>query len=127
MDQNYAHPEGFKAMHLAPSLFLLYCLSLIFIKGLSLKGIYFLPAILYITLDLVFSAAAAAEGKCPACFFVMPFMFLSLHLGYGAGFVWGLVKGIRKDRRVSGDATTVNIRKVDLWAGEDMWSKETSS
>src|SRR5512143_2318416 len=82
MDQNYAHPEGFRPLHLAPPLFLAYCLGLPFIKS----GVYFLPGILYIILSIMFSALAAVEGRNPLYMFVMPVLFLTLHLGYGAGF-----------------------------------------
>jgi len=90
MDQNYAHPEGFRPLHMAPSVFLLYCISLLGIKS----GVYFLPAIIYLILGLVFSALAASEGKNPFFFFVMPALFLTLHIGYGAGFIWGALKGL---------------------------------
>ncbi|HEY3346804.1 MAG TPA: glycosyltransferase [Nitrospirota bacterium] len=90
MDQNYAHPEGFKPLHMAPSLFLLYTLSMPFICWKP----YLLPFGAYLALNLIASAASAVEGKSPLQFFVMPFMFLTLHLGYGAGFLRGLIKGL---------------------------------
>lgn len=118
MDQNYAHPEGFKPLHLAPSLFLLYCLTLPFVHNF----VYFLPALLYLVLCLIFSAASAAEGKNPFFFFVMPALFLTLHLGYGAGFLWGLVKGAVKKREpgrgVKFAADEFTVRSVDLWKAE---------
>jgi len=89
MDQNYAHPEGFRPLHIAPSLFLLYLLSLPF----SHNNVYFFPIFLYLVLCAVFSAGAAAEGKSPLHVLVMPWLFLSLHAGYGAGFIWGALKG----------------------------------
>lgn len=111
MDQNYAHPEGFKALHLAPSLFLVYCLSLMFVKYPP----YFLPASLYLMLALIFSAASAYEARNALYFIVMPFLFLSLHLGYGAGFVWGFIKGLRPGRQVPGYLGDVVLRRVDPW------------
>ncbi len=109
MDQNYQHPEGFKPLHMAPSLFLIYCLGLLAVWN----PVYFIPALLYIILCLIFSLAAALEAKNPLYFFVMPFLFAALHLGYGAGFVWGAVKkfagkgGARPDVMYS-------LRRVEL-------------
>ena len=109
MDQNYQHPEGFKPLHAAPSLFLLYCLGLAFIR----QPIYFTPALLYIALCLIFSAAAAREGKNPLYVLVMPVLFASLHLGYGAGFIWGALK---KFKRKKGGQTDVmySLRRVEV-------------
>ncbi len=119
MDQNYAHPEGFRPLHLAPSVFLLYCLSLLgFTSGASLlgvkSGVYFLPAIIYLSLGFVFSVIAASEGKNPLFFFLMPLLFLSLHLGYGAGFIWGAAKGVRTGGHDPVKQDGITIRKVDL-------------
>ena len=118
MDQNYAHPEGFRPLHLAPSAFLLYFLSLLFINCVSLTPlnytVYFSPIILYLILNAVFSAAAALEGGNPLHFFVMPFLFLTLHLGYGAGFLWGAIKGLRPKKPSPPDAGGINIRRVQL-------------
>ena len=87
MDQNYQHPEGFKPLHAAPSLFLIYCLGLVFIR----QPIYFIPGLLYIALCLIFAAASAAEAKKPLYVLVMPVTFRiaslrlrrGLHLGCG--------------------------------------------
>ena len=107
MDQNYAHPEGFKPLHMAPSLFLLYCISLLGINS----GVYFLPAIIYLILCAAFSAGAAYEGGNPAFFFIMPPLFLTLHLGYGAGFIWGVVKGLVRKGGAPPHAGGITIRR----------------
>jgi succinoglycan biosynthesis protein ExoA len=107
MDQNYAHPEGFKALHTAPTLFLLYCISLPFIN----YAVYFLPVILYLTLNLAFSAASAYEGGNPLYFLVVPVLFFTLHAGYGAGFLWGLIKGMKKRESGQPDGGGVTIKK----------------
>jgi len=117
MDQNYAHPEGFKALHLAPSLFLLYCLSLPFAALAGLNGLislYFLPALIYLSLCMVFSAGAAVEERCPRYFVVMPVLFFSLHIGYGAGFIWGALKGVLGIRPAPVGAGDITIRNVEL-------------
>lgn len=108
MDQNYAHPAGFRPLHMAPSLFLLYCISLLGVKS----GVYFLPAILYLILTLVFSASAAWEGGNVLFFLVMPALLFSLHMGYGAGFIWGAAKGLMPKSVVPPRAEGITIRKV---------------
>jgi Glycosyl transferase family group 2 len=110
MDQNYQHPEGFKPLHMMPSLFLTYCLGLIFIR----QPIYFIPGLLYIALALIFAAASAAEGKNPLYVIVMPVLFASLHLGYGAGFIWGAVKGRFKKRPSAPAGTEVTLRRMEI-------------
>lgn len=110
MGQNFAHPEGFKPLHMAPALFLLYCVSLLFFHNF----IYFLPALLYLILCAIFSAASAAEEKNILYFFVMPVLFLSLHLGYGAGFIRGIVKGVTGKKAVACHSVEVRIRRVEV-------------
>ncbi|MHB8172920.1 MAG: glycosyltransferase family 2 protein [Nitrospirota bacterium] len=109
MDQNYQHPEGFKALHMAPSLFLLYCLGLAFIR----QPIYFAPALLYIALCMIFSAASAIEAKNPLYVLAMPLLFATLHLGYGAGFVWGALKKFRGKKTGRPDVM-FSLKRVEL-------------
>lgn len=114
MDQNFAHPEGFRPLHAVPAIFLAYCASLVFMHN----PVYILPLVLYSVLSAGFSVAACMERKSPAYLPVMPLLFLTLHLGYGAGFLWGLYKGLAKKR--AGVAETapapvdVTLRKVEL-------------
>jgi Glycosyl transferase family group 2 len=110
MDQNYQHPEGFKPLHMMPSLFLIYCLGLFSIRW----PIYFIPGLLYIALALIFSAAAAREAKNPLYILVMPVLLLSLHLGYGAGFIWGGAKGLFMRRSSAPAKTEVTLRRVEV-------------
>lgn len=116
MDQNFAHPEGFRPLHVAPSAFLAYLASLAVIH----YPIYFLPLLLYLGMCAWFSVDAAVRAKAPAFVPVMPLLFLTLHLGYGAGFLWGLYKGLRKKYARPQDTGTprapveVTLRKVTL-------------
>ena len=109
MDQNYQHPEGFKPLHMAPSLFLVYCLGLMIIRN----PVYFIPALLYIVLCLIFSLAAAIEAKNPLYVLVMPFLFASLHIGYGAGFIWGAAKKF-VGKKGSRPDVMYSLRRVEL-------------
>ncbi len=112
MDQNYQHPEGFKALHMAPSLFLAYCLGLLIIRN----PVYFIPALLYAVLCVVFSLGAALEAKNPLYVLVMPFLFASLHIGYGAGFIRGAVKKFAGKGGARPDVM-FKLRRVDLGKG----------
>jgi len=110
MDQNYAHPEGFRPLHTAPSLFLLYFASLAIVHN----PVYFLPLMVYLTLSLAFSATAALEAKNPLYLPVMPFLFLGLHLGYGAGFLWGFIKGVSGSKKEPPGPGEITVRPVEL-------------
>jgi len=71
-----------------PSLFLLYLITLPFTLALSSLFIY--PIYLYILLNLIFSIYESSKNNILFSFFVLPFIFLTIHLSYGAGFIYGL-------------------------------------
>jgi hypothetical protein len=58
--------------------------------------------------------ASAVEGRNPLYFFIMPVLFLSLHLGYGAGFIRGIVKGLRSKGKATAYSGEVFIRRVTI-------------
>lgn len=114
MDQNFEDPKGFRAMHAVPTLFLMYLVSLPVIH----IPVYFLPLMLYLVLSAVFTLEACNVSKNSRYLPVMPVLFLTLHIGYGAGFLWGLYKGLAGGK--SGPAVMVDgpgeitVRKVEL-------------
>lgn len=72
--------------HLVPSLFVIYMASL----PLALLNIIWLvPLALYFLLSLFFSARSPLSLSARL---IMPFVFPVLHLGYGIGFLTGLLK-----------------------------------
>jgi len=75
---------------LGPTLFLVYLLIL---PTLSIISRYFLaPGLIYLILNLVFSIYESTRNKEFKSAFVLPFIFLTIHLSYGLGFLVGLVE-----------------------------------
>lgn len=75
---------------IVPSLFILY---LIFLIPLSLiSKLSFIPGIVYILLNLFFSAYESVKNHNINSIFILPFVFLTIHLSYGTGFLYGILK-----------------------------------
>jgi succinoglycan biosynthesis protein ExoA len=72
---------------LVPPLFLLYLVSLCFLRG----DVYSIPLLCYVLLILLSSAAAAVSARCAAVGTLLPVLFPLFHLGYGAGMLSGLL------------------------------------
>ncbi len=82
---------------LIPSLFILYIISLSFILQFSFFAL--LPLFLYIALNIFFSAYESLKNKKGALILLLPFIFTTIHISYGAGFIVGLIKnGIRRKK-----------------------------
>ena len=85
-------PQCFSLYHFVP---LLFVLSIIITSVLCMAGQSKLILILlsiYGTINLVMSVVAVCKQKKYWYYFVLPFIFLSLHLSYGIGTLVGLVK-----------------------------------
>jgi len=79
-----------KPFFFGPSLFLIY---LVFLPILaSTHNLFYIPAISYITLNITFSFYESIKNKFPLSFFILPFLFLTIHLSYGAGFIYGFLR-----------------------------------
>lgn len=91
---------------LVPSIFLIYLilLDILFAIGLMTKGLFpqsFLlafsfPLILYVFLNLLFSLANALTNKDILSFFVLPIIFINIHISYGLGFLISTFRNIFK-------------------------------
>ncbi len=78
------------AMFLVPSAFFIYILLL---PPLSQIGTVLLwPAAIYALLAVLFALPAAVYSKVPLVVFLVPFLFFAMHVSYGAGFLYGLIK-----------------------------------
>ena len=98
---------------LVPSIFLIYLAFLaaymlssqiitgggINISGVDLKILNFWllsPLLLYLILNLSFSLANAIKKKSAPAFFILPFIYLAIHISYGAGFLVSLANKMFK-------------------------------
>ena len=61
-------------------------IPLIFILTLPLSIWLYIPVVLY------FSAKITIQERDLRLFFAMPIVFMTRHIGYGLGSVWGLIK-----------------------------------
>ncbi len=78
-----------KPFFLVPSLFLIYLLILptLFV----INSLFILPLLLYILLSLSFSLYEGIKNKSLTAIFMLPLIFLVIHLSYGVGFIYGLL------------------------------------
>ncbi len=97
-----------KPFFLIPSVFLLYLIVLlggiivnpglakyffgIFSKDFSIASILFIPLLLYLVLNLISSFYESLKNKDLRGIIFLPFIFLLLHLTYGAGVIYGYAK-----------------------------------
>jgi succinoglycan biosynthesis protein ExoA len=90
-----------------PSFFLIYFLELIFLAIMKLElftnffgvlfgnfkfsSIIFVPLLLYLFINLLFSIYESFRNKDLKGIFFLPLIFPILHLSYGAGLIWGFL------------------------------------
>lgn len=93
--------------HLIPLVFVLSLIGSLGLWGLSgLLGLHSLLSflsflfiiILYFLASIYFSVKIALKKNDLRYFFIMPIIFASLHIGYGLGSMWGLVKLMLPER-----------------------------
>lgn len=78
-----------KTIFLIPMLFAVYFLFLPLLS--SIKLIFLIPLIAYIFLALIFALYDSIKNKTFFGFFILPFIYLFLHLSYGIGMITGYV------------------------------------
>lgn len=96
-----------------PALFLVYILSLPFFHGV----VYTFPLLCYLVMCVAGAVHAAVESKDPLPTLFLPLVFALLHLSYGAGLIWGLIRYAGRNRRPSqGSVTLKRIKDFDSGA-----------
>ena len=75
---------------IVPSLFLLYLILLI--PLMVIHKWFILPLILYGILSVFFSVYESVKNKDLLAIFILPFIFFTIHLSYGLGFLYGMIK-----------------------------------
>jgi len=81
-----------KPYFLAPSLLVIYLILLPIL--ISIKSLMILPLYAYFLLDLLFSLYESIKNKSISSLALLMFIFPVIHLGYGLGFLYGLIKKI---------------------------------
>jgi len=83
-----------KPLITVPSLFFMYNSVIAFL--FLLNGLFILPFFLYIVLNLLFSFYEVIRNRDFFALFILPFLFLTVHIAYGFGFIIGLIDKIFK-------------------------------
>lgn len=86
-----------KPLFLIPSLFVLYILVLPLL--LFLSTYFIIPLSLYVVLNLFFSAYEPLVNKDLKAIYLMPFIFIAIHLSYGVGFIYGRISKIKCSKK----------------------------
>ncbi|MDI6892913.1 MAG: glycosyltransferase [Actinomycetota bacterium] len=107
MEHTLISPFTANIPYFIPLLFCVYLVTLLFRRDLP----FMLPLYLYILLALVSSIALAVKARSPILIFLAPFLYLSEHVSYGLGLLWGLVKRMLGLRRSQTDAVRINVVK----------------
>lgn len=89
----YINPRCFSLFHFVPGCFVL---GILVTSVLALLGIWQLAALMWaLYLILVLAMTALEFFKKPAlCKLLLPAVFFLLHAGYGAGTLWGILRGL---------------------------------
>lgn len=85
LSETIKHPS-----FLVPSLFLIYLVILIPLSIISKLSL--IPAILYAGASIFFSVYEGVKNRILSSIFILPFIFLLIHISYGAGFLYGMIK-----------------------------------
>jgi succinoglycan biosynthesis protein ExoA len=83
-----------KPLFLVPSLFVLYLLFLPTLLYISWRFIF--PVLLYFALALFFSIHESIKNNNFFALFFLPFVFSTIHISYGAGFIYGAFVNLLK-------------------------------
>lgn len=109
-----------KPVSLAPSLFLLYLLSLPLLVGVLGGGLFLLPLLCYLLIVAAASAAGTVAGRDAALLPRLLLVFPTLHLVYGAG----VLRGLARPRYRGGKQThwEVEVRRVKPFADSEAFN-----
>ncbi len=76
-----------KPFFLVPSIFVLYLISLLFSNNI----IYLIPLYIYVALLVIFTLYLSAKNNDALALIILPFIFITIHISYGLGFLYGLI------------------------------------
>ena len=79
-----------KPLFIVPALFIIY-LSIFPILAI-IHPIFILPILLYILLSIFFSLYESSKNNNLSSFPILPFIFFTIHLMYGIGFIYGTLQ-----------------------------------
>lgn len=89
-EQTLVSPSSFRPSHLVPTIFLIYLLSTLFSKNI----LYLVPLGCYLLINLSSSVYCSLKQKEWRLLYLLPPLYLIMHICYGAGVVWGGFRGL---------------------------------
>jgi len=98
-----------------PAVFLVYLLSLPFLHGI----VYSIPLLCYLTMCVAGAVHAGVEKRDPLPALLLPLVFALLHLSYGAGLAWGLIRYAGRKRVPPHGSVTV--RRIKEFSSGNDW------
>lgn len=81
-----------KPSFLIPSIFILYLAIFPILSRIS--NIFLIPLALYVLLNIIFSLYESAKNHSLLALFLLPFIFFTIHIAYGLGFIYGTFEKI---------------------------------
>ncbi len=88
-------PKNFSLLFIIPLLFVFYLFLLILFPFPWM----FIPLLLYIVLDVVFSIKILIEQKSLAPIIYVPYLFFIVHVAYGLGTFYGMIQPFKRPRQ----------------------------
>lgn len=100
-----------KPFFLIPSLFVIYILYLLAISiqeinitgavidAIFINNLSFLPLTAYMILNILFSLYESLKNKDFKAVFILPIVYLAIHLSYGVGMIYGYIKKIFNEKK----------------------------
>lgn len=85
-------PRCFSIHHFVPLLFILALIITGFLALIGYKCLFFLLCVLYVAIDLLMSLFAIRKQRKYIYYFLLPTIFLSLHIAYGVGTLFGIIE-----------------------------------
>ncbi|RAO98572.1 hypothetical protein PW5551_08800 [Petrotoga sp. 9PW.55.5.1] len=96
-------PYGISIRHFIPFLFSIYIifliLFLIFSKNFIFNFVFLIPLIFYFILDVYFSSRFSIKLRNLKLFFCSLLVFPSLHISYGLGTLFSIIRGGKKEKQ----------------------------
>ncbi|MDO8445601.1 MAG: glycosyltransferase [Deltaproteobacteria bacterium] len=90
-EQTLVSPSSFRPSHLVPTIFLLYLLSTVFSKNI----LYLAPLGCYLLANILSSIHSSLNWREWRFLYILPPVYLIMHICYGAGVIWGFLRGLR--------------------------------
>lgn len=111
MQQVFIEKSFFNSCFVATVSFSLYLIILVFCHTFY----YFLPLFLYLLAALISAARSVAREKRISLFFLLPGIYLTMHISYAGGMLWRAL-GILCARVKTGQSGEINIKKIKVFS-----------